>query len=253
MVVQEESPVVPDLRALWELFQDIMMDLETEEREQLASALHEARLRPHRRINPPADIGERPSLQEWNYPMMANKDQDAHLAWRYGSGQENHRSEWVAWEDDVLSARFSWSSQIHHELSTVPHNWKVMPGDGLFMHLNTAMEMCDASPWGISIRERPLDEPVPSTMWRHPRPQPPFSQNRMATRARTASSKPTTAFPGSTGLPPDDHSIRGGTIGRFIRKSAVGKWMKSASEGPLRGQRTRHRVHLSVPSPKEYV
>ncbi len=103
----------------------------------------------------------RPSLQEWDYPMMANKDPNAHLVWRYGSGQEYHRSEWVAWEDDALSACFSWSSQIHHELSTVPHDWKFMPDDGLFMHLNTAWKCVMRRPGGFTSGSARSTNPCP--------------------------------------------------------------------------------------------
>ena len=123
---------------------------------------------------------------------------------------EDHRGEWVGWADDSLSARISWSSQIHHELSMLPHDWRIQPDGGIFMHLNTAVEVNDATGWGIFIRDRPLDSALPSGMWRHPPLQFPFPPTAWQRARQLHHKRPDLRFPDRPVFRPN--SIRYGSL-----------------------------------------
>jgi hypothetical protein len=103
----------------------------------------------------------KPSLSEWAHTMMIPMSPATGYPMAYAILEDQCRSEWVPWEDDALSAHYSWSSQIHHELALLPNDWGLMPADGLFMYLNTHLNVCDACPWtGAACEPRSLDVAV---------------------------------------------------------------------------------------------
>lgn len=138
---------------------------------------------------------ERPSLGEWSSIMMLDKDPHRDLPWRYAIWETHHRGEWIDWEEDALSARLSWSSQIHHELSMLPHDWNIKPDGGLFMHLNTAIDVNKATPWDIYLRDCSIDNAVPSGMWRQPPPQLPFPPTAWQRARKLHLKRPDLHFP----------------------------------------------------------
>jgi hypothetical protein len=116
---------------------------------------------------------ERPSLNDWSHTLMLDQNPAPHVTLIYPLGEDGNRGEWVDWEPDALSARLSWSSQIHHECALLPHDWGVRPNDGLFAHLVNASDVCDST-FGIHVNPVPLDGFHASRLWRHPPPRHPF-------------------------------------------------------------------------------
>lgn len=118
----------------------------------------------------------KPSLSEWAHAMMIPMEPQHDYPRGYAILEDQCRSEWIEWSDDDLSARFSWSSQIHHELAPLPHNWKLKPDNGLFMYLNSYLDACDACPWtGVRYEPKKLNEAVSAVDRRGPVPAPPFT------------------------------------------------------------------------------
>jgi hypothetical protein len=118
----------------------------------------------------------RPSPFEWVHTMMLPMDPAHDYPRRYAINTGQCRSEWIGWEDDGLSAAFSWSSQVHHELALLPHDWKLRPDDGLFMYLNSFLDACDACPWaGARCEPVALGLAIPSGFRRGLPPDPPFA------------------------------------------------------------------------------
>ncbi|MFU8893239.1 MAG: hypothetical protein ACNA8L_06385 [Luteolibacter sp.] len=118
-------------------------------------------------------LRERPSLSDWSHALMLNMDSQSYPWSAFVLMDETHRGEWVDWEEDALSARLSWSSQIHHECALLEHRWNIESNDGLFTHLVNASDAC-ANSFGIHFDIRELHDPHPSRFWRNPPPQIPF-------------------------------------------------------------------------------
>jgi len=127
---------------------------------------------------------DRPAPNEWTHTMMLPMDPQHDYPRQYAISGDQCRSEWIKWADDELSALLSWSSQIHHELSMLPHDWRLFPDRGLFMYLNTYLDACDACPWtglrcepaGLDValsgryrRGLPPDVPFEATPWQRAR------------------------------------------------------------------------------------
>lgn len=82
---------------------------------------------------------ERPSLDEWQrHYIHANV-----IPW---GGLNMHRGEQVPWEDDALSVAFSWSSEIHQDLATLP--WQVYDASSVFRHLHASGCLFIPPGWG---------------------------------------------------------------------------------------------------------
>jgi hypothetical protein len=118
-------------------------------------------------------MNDRPSLSEWSHTLMLNRDPLPGMRLMHIIFEDAHRGEWVAWEEDALSARLSWSSQIHHECSLLEHDWKIKPDGGLFAHLLNASDAC-SNTWGTHVSPQSIDDFHPSHRWRHAPPQIPF-------------------------------------------------------------------------------
>jgi hypothetical protein len=116
---------------------------------------------------------DRPALNDWSHTLMLDRQPAPHVMLIYPLGEDGHRGEGVNWEQDALTARLSWSSQIHHECALLPHDWGIRPNDGLFTHLVNASDVCDST-FGIHVNPIPLDEFHASRLWLHPPPQLPF-------------------------------------------------------------------------------
>ncbi len=135
-------------------------------------------MHPDRIISSKSPIQHRTNWRDtqFDWPARAKMDPATDYPLGYAIQEDQCRSEWIDWEDDPLSARWSWSSQVHHELAPLPHSWGLLPNDGLFMYLNSYLDFCDACPWtGLGFVARDLDEPVPSRLRRGSPPSPPYA------------------------------------------------------------------------------
>ncbi len=72
---------------------------------------------------------QRISIREWEERFIHYNSIEAY-------GKLMHRGEQVPWDDDALSAEFSWSSSIHHELAIMP--WRAYSEPSVFRHLHAS-------------------------------------------------------------------------------------------------------------------
>ena len=111
---------------------------------------------------------DRPSLQAWGRIQIRNDSHD----WLIDAG--NHRGEWVPWEDDALAAAFSWSSQIHHELASLPPDF--YQETGVFRHLMMSGAYFNSSEWDTpEYYQLSLDHIAPNALFTVPVPSFPFA------------------------------------------------------------------------------
>jgi hypothetical protein len=138
----------------------------------------------------------RPSLGEWSRTMMLTMNPEHDYPRQYAISEEQCRSEWIPWEEDALSARLSWSSQIHHELNMLPHDWKLTPDDGLFMYLNSHINACWACAWtGMACDPATPGEPVPARARRGAPPDLPFARTPWQRARELYLKRPELEFP----------------------------------------------------------
>jgi hypothetical protein len=138
----------------------------------------------------------RPSLNEWSCTMMLTMNPEHDYPSRYAIAEDQCRSEWIPWEDDALSAKLSWSSQIHHELNMLPHDWKLFPQDGLFMYLNSHIDAWLAPFWGGPVCDPPTPgEPVPARARRGAPPDLPFARTPWQRARELYLKRPELEFP----------------------------------------------------------
>lgn len=154
-------------------------------------------------------LSERPSLSDWPHALMLNMDSQSYPWLAFVLLAEVHRGEWVDWEEDALSARLSWSSQIHHECALLAHRWNIESNDGLFTHLVNASDAC-SNFFGIHFNIRELHDPHPSHLWRHPPPQAPFPSTPWQRARELHLKRPDLRFPDRPAFRP--------TIRSFIEK-----------------------------------
>lgn len=138
----------------------------------------------------------RPSLQEWGHTMMLTMNPEHDYPREYAISGRQCRSEWIPWEEDALSVRLSWSSQIHHELNLLPHDWKIYPDDGLFMYLNSHINACWASYWiGPPCKPAAPGQQVPARARRGAPPELPFARTPWQRARELHLKRPDLEFP----------------------------------------------------------
>ena len=148
----------------------------------------------------------RPSLSEWSHTMMLTMNPEHNFPREYAISEDQCRSEWIPWEEDALSARLSWSSQIHHELHMLPHDWKIYPDDGLFRYLHSHIDACWASPWlGLAFDPAAPGEPVPARARRGVPPELPFARTPWQRARELHLKRPDLEFPDRVMFRPSHH------------------------------------------------
>ena len=144
----------------------------------------------------------RPSLDAWKADHMR----------RVGSSvvsfsSRNHRGEWIPWEDDALSAAFSWSSQLHLELSSLPLNED--PAMGVFRHLMASGSHFDLLEWGTpEFYQIDLDQIAPTSAFSDPVPSPPFTETPWQRARALHLRRPDLEFPARPIFRPSGDRVR---------------------------------------------
>lgn len=136
-------------------------------------------------------VDVRPSLGEWSHTMMLTMNPENDFPRFYAISSDECRSEWIPWADDALSARLSWSSQIHHELNMLYHAYKLSPNDGLFMYLTNHIDACGSKPCYVAK----LCEPVPARARRGAPPDLPFARTPWQRARELYLKRPDLEFP----------------------------------------------------------
>jgi len=109
---------------------------------------------------------ERPSLATWAEHCI-------HPYSTYWGAAEIHRGEQIPWRDDALSAAYSWSSEIHHELAIFP--WEEYSNPSIFRHLHASASWLSPPGWGgAKLRPAPLDSIASDRVFHDPFPSPPY-------------------------------------------------------------------------------
>lgn len=150
---------------------------------------------------------DRPGLEEWVNLLNRN---DQHPWWIQA---RNHRGEGVPWEDDALSAALSWSSQIHHELASLPSNSD--DEIGLFRHLCVSGAYFELSEWDTpEFYQIGIDVIAPTSVFSDPVPSPPFAATAWQRARDLHLRRPDLKFPARPIFRPSGDQVR-------LRKKAI--------------------------------
>lgn len=107
---------------------------------------------------------ERPSLDAWSLRYIDHYRSDLGRILM-------HRGEQVAWEEDALSAAYSWSSEIHDDLAIFP--WSDYQASSIFRHLFASSCLFTPPGWGeAELVPVLMDDIAPNRAFHDPFPSP---------------------------------------------------------------------------------